>query len=369
MVALLETRDVTRRLGGRSIVDAATMHVAAGEVVAVIGENGAGKSTLFRLLLGVERPDAGEVLLHGASASTGSLARHTAGVFQRPILFAGSVADNVAYGLRVRAIRRSERERRTAQALQWFGLSELSQRSVHALSGGEVQRVALARALVLEPDVLLLDEPGANLDITMRRTLRDDIERIARQHARSIILITHDASEALALADRLFVMHHGRIVQTGTPGDIVLRPGSPFVAAWTGAELLLHGVIAETDGDLCSVRLDDGLVLWAKWSAAERAQRGGRAIVAYRPEDILLVSGDALDSSAINRVPVTVAAMAPSGGLVRVQLRAGSGAVSLTALISQRSAERLGAAPQKQFVAHMKATALHAWQRDAWLER
>src|SRR5690606_397599 len=136
-----------------------------------------------------------------------------------------------------------ERAARAADALGWLDLERFADASVHQLSGGEAQRVALARALVLEPAVLLLDEPTSNLDVAVRRRFRRDFERTARARAGAVVLITHDATEAFGLADRVAVLQDGRILQEGTPDEIVLRPASPFAAELTGAELLLHGVV------------------------------------------------------------------------------------------------------------------------------
>src|SRR5690606_18476511 len=184
-----------------------------------------------------------------------------AGVFQRPHLFAGTVESNVTFGLRARGIGRRERQRRAAEALEWLGLTPLAAAPIHALSGGEAQRVALARALVTRPDVLLLDEPTANLDLTVRQRLREDIAALVRTHARAVILITHDPSDAFALADRIAVLEAGRIVQVGPPDELVLEPATPFVAAFTGAELLLDGAVRERDGELLTIAAGGALLV------------------------------------------------------------------------------------------------------------
>jgi ABC-type Fe3+/spermidine/putrescine transport system ATPase subunit len=368
---LLEVRSLVRRYGERPVIDIESLELRHGEVLAIVGPNGAGKSTLFRLLLLLERPDAGTILIGGRPANPAAVRARVAGVFQRPILFSGTVRDNVAYGLRTRGLARRERDRRTAAALQWFELEGRADVGVHTLSGGEVQRVALARALVLEPDVLLLDEPTANLDVTVRRRFREDLVRVARQHARGIVLITHDAAEAVALADRVAVLHHGRVVQTGTPEEIVLRPGTPFVAALTGAELLLHGAVEAVEDELCAVGIAPDTRLWATMAEAAGIVVGAAAIVAYRPEDVVLGPVDgAAETSAINRLEVTVDALAVAGGLVRVLLRwrgldgpAGAAGPRLAALLTRRSAESLALEPGRRVIAHLKATALHAWPR------
>jgi tungstate transport system ATP-binding protein len=366
--ALLTAERLQRRYGARLVVDVASLELNAGEVLAVVGPNGAGKSTLFRLLLLIERPDAGTIRLAGAACGVADVRARgrLAGVFQRPILFDGTVRDNVAYGLRASRVDRQQRARRVAAALGWLELDGLADAPVHTLSGGEAQRVALARALALEPDVLLLDEPTANLDVTIRRRFRQDVERVARQHARGIILITHDAGEAFGLADRIAVMDGGRMVQSGTPEEIMLRPGTPFVAELTGAELLLHGTVRTLEDGLCAVDVAPGVALWAASAAGAVLAVGARAVVAYRPEDVTLSPAEqTAETSAANVLRLQIDAVVPAGALVRVRLRAAATpALSLTALVTRRSMESLGLAPGAAVTARLKASALHAWGRD-----
>jgi molybdopterin-binding protein len=366
-VPLLSAERLVRSHGGRTVLDVDRIELRGGEVLAVVGPNGAGKSTLFRLLLLLERPDSGTIRVRGEVVRAGGPrpAARLAGVFQRPILFTGAVADNVGFGLRAQGVPRHERETRVAEALRWLELEPLAAAPVHGLSGGEAQRVALARALVLEPDVLLLDEPTASLDVSARRRFRRDLEQVARQHASGIILITHDAGEALGLADRIVVLHHGRVVQDASPEQIVLQPGTPFVAELTGAELLLHGTVTHREDGLCRVALGRAIELWAATAEAAEPAVGGEAVIAYRPEDVFLAIDEVAETSAANRVDVTVEAIVPAGALVRVLLHvAGAPGVVLTALLTRRSAEALHLVRGTHAVAHLKATALHAWGRS-----
>ncbi len=363
---LLRARGLRRRYGGRVVVDVEELSLGRGEVVAVLGPNGAGKSTLFRMLLLVERPDAGTVELDGRAVGPADRVarRRLAGVFQAPLLFAGTVAANVGYGLRVRGVSGAERRARLTAALEEVGLAGRGGDSSRALSGGEAQRVALARALVLRPDVLLLDEPTSNLDVTQRRRFRGELERLGRAHAGAVLLITHDPGDALALADRIAVMEAGRIVQTATPEELVLRPATPFVAAMTGAELVLDGTVVGEEDGLAAVRTGGGGVLLAlppeppAWSAP-----GGAAHVAYRPEDVVLApaSDDAL-TSARNRFRLRVTGLTPAAGLVRVRL---DGEIELAALVTRGSADALGLRVGAEVTARLKATALHAFAADA----
>lgn len=365
---LLSAHQLVRKYAGRTVVDVEALELNRGEVLAVVGPNGAGKSTLFRLLLLLERPDSGTIRLLGQIVQAGddSVRTRLAGVFQRPVLFAGTVRSNIAYAARHRADSRADRDRRVADALDWLGLEPLADAPVHGLSGGEAQRVALARALVLEPDVLLLDEPTASLDVSIRRRFRRDLERVARQHARGIILITHDATDAFGLADRIVVLDHGRVVQSGTPEEIVLRPNSPFIAELSGAELLLSGEVESVTDDLCSIRVGPELLLWATASDLAKPVTGQPAVVAYRPEDIVLSPPDHVaETSASNRIAVRIEAVVSAGAMTRVLLTSTvDERTALTALLTRRSMAALGFGPGSAALALMKATALHAWRRE-----
>ncbi|MEX0893705.1 MAG: ABC transporter ATP-binding protein [Gemmatimonadota bacterium] len=368
---LLRAEELRHSYGGRTVLDLELLEVAAGEIVAVLGPNGAGKSTLFRLLLLLEAPDRGRILLGGRPLRSGDTAarRRLAGVFQRPWLFSGSVAMNVAFGLRARGVGAAERRARVAEALGWLGVAELAEAPVHTLSGGEAQRVALARALVLRPELLLLDEPTAGLDIAVRRSFREDVERAVRAHAGGAVLITHDAADAFAVADRVAVLEEGRLTQMGTPAALAAAPASTFVAAFTGQELLLHGTVETVDPDgLLRVLTSGGVRLLAPppaaaeppgTHAAEPPGAGAAVHVAYRPEDVALAAGhEEAPSSVVNRFPVRVAAVTPAGPLVRVRLE---GPLPLVALLTRQSAERLALVPGAPAEARLKAAALRTF--------
>jgi molybdopterin-binding protein len=283
-----------------------------------------------------------------------------AGVFQRPFLFAGTVRDNIEVGLRARRVERTERAARTAQALWLLSLEDLANADVRALSGGEAQRVALARALVVRPELLVLDEPTSALDVTLRARFREDLVRLLHTQVRSAVLITHDAADAYALADRVAVMQDGRIVQVGTPEDIVLAPATPFVAAFTGADLFLHGTVSAADEQLITVALSGGvsMLATATGAARERLRVGEAAQVAYRPEDVVIARGMGRETSAQNRFQLRVASIAPSGALVRVKLE---GEIGLVSLVTRPGAESLGLEAGMEVVAQLKATAVRAF--------
>lgn len=347
---LISARELRHSYNGRVVVDVPELDVKPGETLALLGENGAGKSTLFRLLLRLEKPDAGSVTVNGRAA----------GVFQKPYLFDGTVADNIAYGMRSAGIAAGERHQRIRDIAETFGLTEMLPRRVHELSGGGVQRVALARALVLQPDVVLLDEPTAALDAPLRRQFRDDLWRLVRSHARAVVVITHDSADALGLADRIAVMERARIVQIGTPDELLNHPQTPFVATFTGAELLLDGSVSAVAEDLVQVTLAGGGVLWATLPSGRnwQVERGARVHVSYRPEDVVLSSVESTaELSARNQFRLHVAALNGTGGLVRLRLE---GPPVLTALVTRTSCEAMGLRPGREVIAHLKAAALKA---------
>ena len=347
---LLSARGVKHAYAGRTVVDVAELDVAPGEVLAILGANGAGKSTLFRLLVGVEKPQNGTIQRSGQPA----------GVFQRPYLFDGTVADNIAFGARATGVPQAERQMRVTALADMFGLTPMLNTRIHQLSGGEAQRVALARALALNPDVLLLDEPTANLDAPLKRQFRDDLLRSVRSHARSAVIVTHDSADAFGLADRIAVMENGRIVQMGTPDELLADPRTPFVATFTGAELLLNGSVTAVAEDLVHVALVDGGSVWAALPHGRgwTIERGARVHVAYRPEDIVISSVESTtELSARNQYRLRVASVTGTGGLVRLRLE---GAPALAAVLTRTSCESLGIRPGREVIAHLKAAAARA---------
>jgi len=357
---VLEGIGIVRSYGGRRVVDGVSVQVKQGEILAILGPNGAGKSTLFRVLALVERPDGGSVRLRGEPVGPGSTdaIRRLGAVFQRPYLFRGSVESNVGYGLSVRGIGGELRRNRLDEVLDLLALKDVARSDIADLSGGEIQRVALARALATQPEVLVLDEPTANLDVTVRRRFREDLERIVRRTAGAVILITHDPTDAFTLADRIAIMEAGRIVQEGEPTDLILDPATPFVAAFTGAELLLNGRVTRSDGELVTVDTG-GATLVAAAREGGGLQPGRRVHVGYRPEDVVItLRGDAPATSAVNRFSMKVSALVQAESLVRVRL---GGELQLTALVTRRSADALQLAPGVCVMAQVKATALRAF--------
>ncbi|MBI4513795.1 MAG: ABC transporter ATP-binding protein [Gemmatimonadetes bacterium] len=356
---ILRGEALVRRYGGVPVASVDRIEVRSGEVLALLGPNGAGKSTLLRILAGLERPDAGRLVFRGREvrARDAELRRASACVFQRPYLWSGRVRDNVEFGLKARGVAPEERRRRTQAILDLLGIAALADAPVSTLSGGEARRVALARALVLEPQVLFLDEPTADLDVSIHRRFIEDVERAVRRSRRAVLLVTHLAPEAFALGDRIAVMECGRIVQEGTPEEIFEMPATEFAASFTGAEFLLRGRVRHAEGETVWVDLDTGGSLEARG----RVATGAAVRVAYRPEDVVItVSGVEARSSARNRFEMRIAAARAYGSFVRLRLT-GPG-LTLVALITRHAMEDLGLRVSSIVTAQVKATALHTFE-------
>jgi iron(III) transport system ATP-binding protein len=249
--ARVELDRVTKRFGHFTAVDAVSLRIEPGELVTLLGPSGCGKTTTLRIVAGLETATDGRV--HIGDADVTDLppnARDVSMVFQSYALFPHlSVFENVAYGLRV--LRRPEAEVRKAvkEVLELVGMPGMEGRNPGALSGGQQQRVAVARALVLQPQVLLFDEPLSNLDAKLRKRMREEIRLLQQRLGITAIYVTHDQAEALAISDRIVVMHQGRVAQIGTPTDLYLAPASRFVAEFIGEANFLPARIEATGTD------------------------------------------------------------------------------------------------------------------------
>jgi putative spermidine/putrescine transport system ATP-binding protein len=232
--------------------------IQAGEFFTLLGPSGSGKTTLLRLIAGFERPDAGSIELGGADVTgVPPNARNVNTVFQDYALFPHmTVAENVEYGLRVRHVRKAERQERTEQALEMVRLSGYGRRKPAQLSGGQRQRVALARAIINRPDVLLLDEPLGALDLKLRQELQLELLRVQREVGVTFLYVTHDQEEALTMSDRIAVMSQGMVEQVGEPIEVYERPQTSFVAGFIGVSNVI-----ERDGQLMTVRPEKIVIL------------------------------------------------------------------------------------------------------------
>ncbi len=227
---------LTRRFGALTALDGLDLDVAPGELLALLGPSGCGKTTALRLLGGFDRPDGGRVMVGGRDVTDVPASRRDMGmVFQAYSLFPNMDArTNVQFGLRMRKVPTARRRERAEEVLELVGLAGHAGHYPHQLSGGQQQRVALARALAIEPSVLLLDEPLSALDARVRAQLRAEIRRVQQRLGITTLFVTHDQAEALSIADRVGVMHQGKLEQLGTPEEVYERPATPFVAEFVG---------------------------------------------------------------------------------------------------------------------------------------
>jgi ABC-type Fe3+/spermidine/putrescine transport system ATPase subunit len=246
----LALKGITRRFGGHTAVDNVSLEIAAGELLALIGASGSGKTTTLRIVAGYEVPDSGTVTLDGRDITDLPPQNRGFGmVFQHYALFPHMpVEENVAFGLEARGVPKAKRLERARSALESVGLGGAGHRGIQSLSGGEQQRVALARALVIEPQVLLLDEPLSNLDPTLRQTTRDELRAMLHRVGVSALFVTHDQEDAFAIADRIAVIRKGKLLQVGTPEDLYARPATLGVASFIGRATILPAESLPSEG-------------------------------------------------------------------------------------------------------------------------
>ncbi len=275
---------VSKRFGSYLALDAVSLSVARGEFLTLLGPSGCGKTTLLRAIAGFHRQDGGTIAIAGRVVDdVPAHKRDTGMVFQNYAVFPHlSVFDNVAYGLRARKVARPEIERRVREALSRVQLADFAARFPAQLSGGQKQRVGLARALVIEPSVLLMDEPLSNLDAKLRLAMRQDIRLVQQELGITTIYVTHDQEEALAVSDRIAVMERGVLLQVGSPREICDDPRHAFVADFFGAGVALAGTVVR-DGGLF-VRIDGGPAI--AMPAGSTAEAGTTVTVSIRPEHL-----------------------------------------------------------------------------------
>ncbi len=363
--SMIRITALTHRYGDREVLKGLDLSISRGETFALIGPTGAGKTTLLRIIDLLEMPSSGEICFDdrpvpGSGKQRLQMRRRMSLIHQKPQLFDSSVYDNVACGLRWRGNKETETVRKVGSILETVGLDRYEGRDARTLSGGEAQRVALARALVLEPEVLLLDEPTANLDPVSTSRIERLIRSIARQRSTTMIMATHDMSQGQYLADRIGVLIDGRLVQTGNSTEVFRSPRSEEVAGFVGMENIIEGKVVASAEGIATVKTGsdpDGTTI-----QAVSDQPVGREVHAcVRPEDITLAPATHR-SSARNSFRGTVTGVASSGPLSRVEVDCG---FALVALVTRLSTEELGLEEGAAVVADFKATAVHVIERSA----
>ena len=275
-----------------------TLEITPGSFVTLLGPSGCGKTTTLRMIAGFESPDEGEIYLGGEpiNALTPNK-RDTAMVFQSYALLPHyNIYDNVAYGLKLRKLDKATIREKVTRILKLVGLEGMEERMTNQLSGGQQQRVALARALVLEPGVLLFDEPLSNLDAKLRVTMRTEIRRIQQEAGITAIYVTHDQSEAMALSDQIIIMNKGVVAQIGTPQEIYYHPANEFVADFIGEANFLRGPLTEKAGNEGTVMVND---IPVEVTGVANIDQGADCTLVLRPESAVLANQGQLPCKVI----------------------------------------------------------------------
>jgi spermidine/putrescine transport system ATP-binding protein len=339
-------------------VDGIDLDVPGGEFFCLLGPSGCGKTTTLRLVAGFEQPDEGRILLDGADmAHTPPHKRNVNTVFQSYALFPFmSVHDNVAFGLRYKDTSREETRRRVLDALALVQLEGLGSRRPAQLSGGQQQRVALARALVLEPSVLLLDEPLGALDAKLRKALQLELKSLQETIGITFLHVTHDQEEALALSDRLAVMRGGRVEQVGTPAEVYQQPASTYVADFLGVANLMAAHVDGPAGEgRCRVRLGEFAFDACQGETGAR----GEVKVVIRPERVRL---EPHGSGGANRMPAMVERLVYLGPVTQLIVRLAHG--EAVQAVVQNGGEPLPWSQGSPVAAHLPAEALRVLRAD-----
>jgi len=322
----LEIEGLTRHYSPQVTVGPISFEVRTGEFFSLLGPSGCGKTTTLRCIAGFETLNAGAIRLQGERLDDKPPHRRDVGlVFQNYALFPHlSVFDNVAFGLKLRRIARAEIVERVGQILRLVDLSTLARRFPAQLSGGQQQRVAIARSLVLEPRILMFDEPLSNLDFKLRIQMRDELKSLQRRLGKTAIYVTHDQTEALALSDRIAVLSHGQIEQIGTPDEIYERPATRFVAEFIGSSNLLPATIVERGEGVVIVTTDRGLRLRCAIDG-EAAGTGVEVAVLIRPERVQIKATGLAGTPEENCFPARVVTVTYLGEDLRLDLELTTG--------------------------------------------
>ncbi|TAJ43563.1 tungstate ABC transporter ATP-binding protein WtpC [Methanofollis fontis] len=348
---MLEIEHVSKDMGEFVLKDA-SLQVNDGEYLVIIGPTGAGKTILLETLAGIYPPDSGRVVLDGRDITdVPPRERNICMVYQDYMLFPHlTVAENIGFGLRNRKVEATEIERKVTDAARFLAIDHLLHRHPDTLSGGEQQRAAIARAIVMEPALLLLDEPLSALDGQTREKLRKELRRLHDLYGITVIHVTHNFEEVFSLADRVAVIRGGEIVQVGEPHEVFRKPNCEFVANFVGVENLFHGRCVQK-GDLCEIDAGGVRIVSATCSG------DGEVTATVRPEDIL-ISRTPLDSSAQNSLKGTIVDIVDNGMVVRITVDAG---IPFVVVLTRRGVVDLDIHQDEEVWITFKASSVHVF--------
>lgn len=346
---MLHLRDISQERSGKSILQNVDLSIPCGSFFVLMGPTGCGKTTLMRIAGLIDEPAGGAVEFMGAAVPArghGRLdaRRKMATLFQRPVLFRGTVFHNVAWGLKIRGVEREDIRKRVSESLEMVGLAGFDDRDAATLSGGELQRAALARALVIRPKVLLLDEPTTSVDPELRQNMVRRIARLQRSTGITFIMATHDFSEALSLGTAGAVMRRGRIEQAGSMDEIFYSPRNRFMASFVGFRNIYP---ADFSGSRARV---------GDLTVRHTGDRKGRGFLAVPPESIVISREKAMTSER-NRFPGRITSILRSGTTFDVEAECGG--VNFTASLTRASIDELGLEPGVEVFVSFKASSVH----------
>ncbi|MED1950070.1 ABC transporter ATP-binding protein [Brevibacillus centrosporus] len=334
----VELRGIMKKFQNNVVVQDFNLQVEQGEFISFLGPSGCGKTTTLNMIAGFLDPDGGDLLIKGQRMNgVPPYKRELGMVFQTYSLFPHmTVAENIAYGLKLRKIGKAEMQERVKRVLELVKLPNVADRYPKQLSGGQRQRIAIARALVIEPSLLLLDEPLSNLDAKLREELRDELKRLHQEIGVTTIFVTHDQEEALSLSDRIVVLNHGFVEQIGTPLEIYNQPASEFVHTFIGKTNRMEGEVIGVEGEQLTLRTKEGMTIHA--GKQERPFAHGQKVVVFvRPEKILLTD---TAGPGINQVEGQLQLASFLGSYTECEVRTGGHTLSVKVQMSDRSAER-----------------------------
>lgn len=355
VMALMQLDNVCQCYGRQQILKKVSLTVKRGEILALIGPTGAGKTSLLRILDLLDKPSSGKVYFAGREISkspklTLQTRRKMAMMFQKPIVFNSSVYNNIAYPLKIRGYKKRKISKKVNRMLSTVGLDGYQRRNARTLSGGETQRLALARALIANPEILLLDEPTANLDPAGVSLIEELIRDCNYNKGITVIMATHDMSQGERLASRMGVLMGGKLVQVGTSREVFNTPRNIKIARLTEMENVLKGVISSSRDGIIQININGEIV-----EGVSNYPVGEEVFVCIRPEDITLSLSRA-STSARNFFVARINQLTFSGPLVRVELGC---RLSLTVLVTKKSVGELRLEIGKKVYASFKATGVH----------
>lgn len=352
---MIDIKDLQKEYGNNTVLSSIDLNIPAHTVTSIIGPSGSGKTTLLRLMALLERPTSGSIVFDGVDTHASEkvrleMRRRMVIVFQKPIVFNGSVYDNVVYGLKIRRKEKHVMASLALDALDAVDLSGYEKRNARSLSGGEVQRVALARAMVTEPELLMLDEPTANLDPLSATRVERLITRVTRESHTTVIMTTHNMTQGQRLADQIGVLIGGEMLQIGSPSNVFNLPNSKEVADFVGVQNVLEGKIGSKKDGLVNISIGNHML-----EGISILEPGVDVLACIRPEEVTLALTQP-SSSARNAFYGIVTGMATSGPLVLVTVDC---SFPLMAFITNRSAEEMELRVGLEVCASFKASGLH----------